>query len=143
MSGINVSKNPKVATSFTVKKTITFDGTAGKGAVGIINVATVTGLLRVNPVGYCKTSLVSAGGGTLALGTSSSTNGLLPATTATNISTSAKVWRDTGPSNLDGVANDQHVTENVILTVGTADITSGSIEVVLTCYPLSTNANLI
>ena len=63
-----------------VRKTVTFTGGAGAGAVGSVAVFTITGRVWVDVTGlsvFCTTDLVDAGGGspaTLALGVTGNTS---------------------------------------------------------------------
>ena len=113
------------------QKTITFDGTAGNGATGTVNLFTLqTRILVVDMVPYCTSNLVSAGGGTLSLGTASNPTVMIAATTATDID-SGEFWFDTTPAADEAVSatcKELGVTGDIILTVGTADITGGTIE---------------
>ena len=68
-------------------KTVTFDGASGTGLNEVaVPIFTVTGeVLIVALVPFCTEDLISAGGGTLALGVTGSTSLLIAATTATVI----------------------------------------------------------
>jgi len=127
-------------------KTVAFDGAAGNGAVGSVALFTVTGeviVLYLMP--YCSEDLVSAGGGTLALGVTGNTSLFIAATTATAID-NGEFWTSTVPT-ANGVAvpsalKDIAITDNIIGTVATGDITDGTIR--FDCYwiPLSSDGNV-
>ena len=119
-----------------VRKTITFTGAAGAGAVGTITLFTITGRVRLDRMSaFCTVSLVSTGGtGKISLGVASSTGAL-----SSNKSADAIVANDwfTGASVAAGISTDilyssftvdvYLLSESLILTVGTADITSGTL----------------
>lgn len=129
-------------------KTLTFDGLAGTGAVGNVPLFTVTGNVQVVAVvPTCTTDLVSAGGGTLALGVTSNTALFIAATTATDIDAGEK-WVDTAPD-ANGVAlpaalKDIVISDNdeIVGTVATGDITGGVLEFVVEWIPLSSAASV-
>lgn len=106
---------------------------------------TVTGVVAMRLFGYCTTLLLSAGGGTLIVGTAISTSGLLASTTATDIDAS-EIWHDATPDasvELMTVATEKIVSQNVIMTVGTADITSGVVKFICLWRPLSPGASVV
>lgn len=108
-------------------KTLAFTGAAGLGAVGTVTLFTITGTVAINVIGYCTEDLVSAGGGTVAVGTSSSTAALCDQQNATAVD-NHDVWHDSTLSIGGAVAGHIHVIDqNVILTVGTGDVTDGTI----------------
>ena len=130
------------------RKTLTFTGAAGLGLSGsAITFFTITGTVNVSLiVGTCTGSLVSAGGGTLALGVTGATTLFIGATTATTITTTAKTWASTTP-NATGIAapaaiKDIIIAANILGTVGTADITGGSIEIECYYLPLLAGSGL-
>ncbi len=124
-------------------KTVTFDGSAGGGAVGTVAVATVTGSVLITHGGVrCLTLPVSAGGGTLKFGCAGNTDGLILQTTATSI-LAGNWWQDATPEvGISPAIINQLVDLNLILTVGTATITAGVLEIVLFFIPCSDDGNL-
>lgn len=130
-------------------KTIAFDGTAGNGAVASPNVAlfTVTGTVWFSAFGVCSEDLVSAGGGTLALGGLTGAQSIIANTTATTID-STEVWLDTTPAKLrpvTGAIEQGQISngDNIIATVGTADITDGTITFYCIWVPISSDGNVV
>ena len=120
--------------------TVTFDGTAGGGeAATAVPVFTVTGeVMVVALMPYCVTLLTETGGtATVALGITGSTSLFIAATGAIGIDAN-EFWVDTAPDPngvlLPAALKDVLLTDNVIMTVATADIDSGAIE--FTCYYL-------
>lgn len=99
----------------------------------------VTGVVACKVIGFCTVDLVSAGGGTLSVGTALSAAGLIAQTTATAIDAN-EIWHDNSPDasvELSSVASEKIVFQNIIETVGTADITAGQIYYLCLWRPLS------
>jgi hypothetical protein len=127
-------------------KTITFTGAAGLGQVGAVPIFTVTGQIVVEKiVGYCSVDLISAGGGSLALGVTGSTALFIAATTATAIDV-GEVWISNTPTAagiaIPAACKDIAITANIIGTVATGDITAGAINIAVVWRPLSSDGNL-
>ena len=129
-----------------ISTTVTFTGAANLSAVGAVPIFTVTGeVLVVALVPFCTTLLTSAGGGTLALGVTGSTSLFVAATTATDIDAN-EFWVDATPD-ANGIAvpaalKDIAITDNIIGTVGTAEISTGAIRFDLYYMPLSPNGKV-
>lgn len=134
MSPINVlaSRRPR-----RLIKQITFDGAAGSGAVGTIAVATVTGAIRIeNLTARCLTSLVGATA-TVEMGVAGNTAALIAQTTAEDID-DGEFWSDATPEAGVGTpVSAKQVEGNIIITVGTAAVTAGVLEIDMTFYPAS------
>ena len=81
-------------TGIAENRLVTFDG-SGNGAVGTHTLFTVTGMVAVKIYAYCTEGLFS-NGGTLEVGTSASTAGLVAQTTTTAIDTD-EIWHDSTP----------------------------------------------
>ena len=112
-----------------------------------MNVFTVTGeVLIATIVPFCTVDLVSAGGGTVALGVTGNTGLFIAATTATAIDANY-FWVDTAPD-ANGVAvpaglKDVVVTDDVIMTIATGAVTAGAIRVDVYWLPLSSNGDVV
>ena len=131
-----------------VRKTLTFTGGAGLGqSASPITFFTITGAVNVSLIaGVCNTSLVSAGGGTLALGVTGSTALFIGATVGTTLTSTNRIWASTTPNGA-GIAapaalKDIIIMGNVLGTVATADITGGVLEIVCLYLPLSSGSGL-
>lgn len=99
---------------------------------------TVTGLVVVRLFAHVTTLLTGASA-TLEVGTALNTAGLIAQTTATDIDAN-ELWHDTSPDasvELVTVAPEKVVGQNIIETVGTADITAGVIVYYLAWTPVS------
>lgn len=145
--------NPILTTDWaaSVDKSMVFAGgttndpgdSAGTGNPATLFTVTGTVLLRV--LAKCTVNLASAGGGTLEVGTALSTAGLIAQTTATAIDAN-EIWHDATPDSsieATSVLAQKIVSQNVIQTVATADITSGAITYTALWYPLSQGASVV
>ena len=132
-----------------IEKAKTFTGASGSGAVGTIDLFTVTGAVEVRLAAYCTTNLAGASA-TLEVGVAGATTALIAQTTATDID-AGEIWEDATPSfttphyllttaalsgNLIGYSLD------IIATVGTANITAGAMVFVLFWRPISSNGEV-
>lgn len=124
------------------RKTITFTGAAGLGAQGTVAVATVVGNVLITEGSvHCTVNLAGASA-TAEIGVAGNTAALVAQTTATDID-AGDYWHDATP--VVGIADAirlKCVTGNLILTVGTADITAGELEITFFWLPLSSDGNL-
>lgn len=116
-----------------------FDGTGNP-----YTLFTVTGLVSMRLFAVCTTDLTGASA-TLEVGTALSTAGLIAQTTATNIDAN-EIWHDATPDasiELSTIAAERIVKQNVIQTVGTANITAGAITYYCFWKPLSEDGNVV
>src|SRR5688572_22193773 len=89
---------------------------------------TVSGLVAVKIVGLCTVNLAGASA-TLEVGTALSSAGLIAQTTATDIDAN-DIWHDATPDasvEASTVMAEKLVFQDIIETVGTADITAGNV----------------
>jgi hypothetical protein len=101
----------------------------------------VYGTVRMRILAKCTVNLAGASA-TLAVGTALSATGLITTTTATDIDAN-ELWHDATPDasvEATSVLAEKVVSQNVIQTVATANITAGSITYTCIWYPLSENA---
>ena len=137
---------------FIVKKSITFAG-GTTNAIGDhdgtgdpFDIFTVTGLVKARIFGFCTTTLVdTTDTATLEVGTAKSTAAIIAQTTGTDIDVN-EIWHDNAPDNsveLLTVAPEEIIGQDVIGTVGTANITAGVIDFYAIWYPLSPDGNLV
>lgn len=116
-----------------------FDGTGNPATL-----FTVTGTVRMKLFATCGLTLVGATA-TIAVGTALSNAALIASTTATNVATN-EIWHDATPDasiELWTIATEKIVRQNVIQTVGTANITAGSLTYHCLWAPISANANVV
>ncbi len=129
-----------------LKKTITFDGGTLNGigdADGTNNpfdIFTVTGNVIVKVIGVCTTDLVGASA-TISVGVTADTDGILPTTTAPDI-TAGEIWHDATPDSpieLSSVMVEKIIANgaDIIGTVASADITAGVIDFICLWKPIS------
>lgn len=105
---------------------------------------TVTGIIVAKIFATCTVTLVGATA-TVEVGVAGQTAGLIAQTTATNI-VANEVWVDATPDTFvepTSSLTERIVTQNIIETVGTANITAGNLRYVLIWYPLSASANVV
>ena len=133
----------------SIQKTITFDGgtTNGIGDESGTNnpytLFTVTGLVELSIIAVCSTDLVGTSA-TVEIGTATNTAGLIAQTTATDLDED-EIWHDATPNSsveLTSVVTRKLVYENVILTVGTADVTAGVVTFIVRWAPISEDGNV-
>lgn len=120
------------AQSRVARKTVTFTGAAGAGAVGTVNVFTVTGRVIIEAiVPYCSTNLGEAAPtATVALGVADVPELFVAATTSTAID-AGEYWTSTTPT-AGGVA----IPAAMQLVAVDSDI-------IITCAAQNTNAGVI
>lgn len=136
-------------TYYTATKTMTFAGGTTNdpgdydGTGNPATLFTVTGTVFMKLIGLCTADLAGATA-TVAVGTAKNTAGLIAQSTATDIDVD-EIWHDATPDasvEATTVAAEKIVNQNVIQTVGTANITSGAIEYVCLWRPLSEGATV-
>ncbi len=107
----------------------------------------VTGDVLVRIFGVCTVDLVSAGGGTLEVGVANNTAALIAQTVGTAID-AGELWSDSTPTlgvdTLASVLGPYLVvnSNNIIETIGTADITAGNIYYICLWRPVSPDGNV-
>lgn len=147
-ASLDMDANHKVIGSglpFLARKSRTYTGAAGLGAQGATTTFTVTGAVLVRPVATCAVDLVGAG--TIELGIAGNTAGLLAQIANATTLDAGESWVDATPATLEGVdfANGIVVAagQDIIETIGTADITAGELTYYCFWRPLSVNGNLV
>lgn len=135
-------------------KTIALDGTTGNGEAGTVIVFTITGRVLVHAItAFCTEDLVSAGGGTVELGVAADTDAFIAQTTATAVdvnewwqiatpSAGANTLADSVTGGLTTSQRAKTVSTNIIITVGTADVTDGTIVFDVIYTPLTDGGRL-
>lgn len=129
------------------EKEVTLDGSAGAGAVGTIDLFSVTGTVKAKIIAVCSTNLVSAGGGTLEVGVTGSTAGLIAQTTGTDID-AGEIWHDATPDSpieSSSISVEKIIANglDIFATVGTGDITAGAIKFMLLWKPVSQDGDIL
>ena len=131
--------------AFLVKKTVTFAGGAGTGAVGTVALYTVTGDVLVNIFATCSSDLISAGSGTVEAGLVGNTAGLIAQVAATAIDNN-EVWTDATPTTIEALATSPRIIaggQDIMVTVATGDVTGGVLNFYCLYRPLSTGASIV
>jgi len=132
---------------YIARKTVTFTGASGLGAVGAVPLFTVTGAIHIeNIAGRCTTDLHPAiAGATIALGVTGATTLFIGATTADSLdAATTSLWVSTTPT-AGGIAETTSTKEmfigaDIIATVATQAIDAGVLEVYVVWRPMSLNA---
>lgn len=120
-----------------------YTGAAGLGAQGAATLFTVTGTLIVSVFAVCSEDLAGATA-TIEVGIAGNTAGLIAQTTATDIDNN-EVWVDTAPATIEAPVADRIIGagQDIIETIGTADITDGTLTFYALWHPVSSDANLV
>lgn len=123
------------------RKSITFAAGAGTGDVGTVAVATTTGTVQLDVVNVnCSVSLAGASA-TIVMGVATSTNGIIAQATGTAL-TAGLNWAGATPAVIVTPVINKIVTGNIIITIATAGLTAGTIEVEMYYRPATANGFL-
>lgn len=142
MSGYNQSRFYQ-PDSILVSKTVTFTGAAGAGAIGTVNLFTVTGDVElVNFYGKCSTDLIGATA-TLSVGVTGSPTAYVSNATAEDQDAGEGIGGTAGMVGSMVGSSADIVLANIILTVGTAAITAGVLVFYARYKPLSAGSSLV
>jgi hypothetical protein len=129
-----------------ILKTVAFDGGAGNGAVGTVNLFTITGAVYALIVGICTEDLTEAGAtATIEVGVAGDTACLIAQVNAVNID-NGELWFDATPANhevLAGIGGAFLYGTTVIATVGVQNVTDGTLTFACFWTPLSANGNVV
>jgi len=126
----------------------TYDFTVDTGAQAAYTLFAVTGTVFAQVFGVCQTLMDSGGGATIEVGIAGNTAALIAQTTATDLD-QYETWQDASPEanpgavDLTGRSFILAEGDDVILTVGTADLTAGKIDFYCLWSPLSTNGMVV
>jgi len=125
-----------------------YNFTDDTGAQAAYTIFTVTGDVCVQVFGLCQVLLDSGGAATIELGIVGNTAALIAQTTATDLD-AYETWQDATPeANPGAVSLDSRgfVVANgadIILTIGTANLTAGDVDFVCRWWPISTDGNVV
>lgn len=120
-------------------KTVLFNGTSGRGAVGTINLFRVIGLVKVRVIGICEANLAGTNA-TISVGVAGATSSLINTTTATDID-EGMVWVDDSPAIIEALTDFSVVgSVDIIATVATANITGGKLTFICEWEELKANS---
>lgn len=139
-------KEARLFGTYVTRKRVTFDGTAGGGEAGTpVPVFTVVDGVHITVVGVCEQDLTVSDGATIELGTASGTAALIALTTAANLDVD-EIWFDATPSAIkaqSSIGGAWLVEEEIVITVGTANVTGGVILFVCFWTPLSETGTVV
>ena len=125
-----------------------YNFTDDTGAQAAYTIFTVTGDVYAQVFGLCQVALTSVGAPTIELGIAGNTAALIAQTAGLDLD-QYETWQDNAPeANPGAVPIDARgfVVANgadVILTIGTADLTAGDIDIICRWWPISTNGNVV
>ena len=135
---------------FKTRKTVTFTGATGAGAVEALQIFQVTGVVVVDLiVPYITGTLTSGGAATIGLGAVGNGQFFIAPTAYSNLAAN-DIWLsdtshgNTGAdlNNINGVRN--HITrQNILLDILVAAITGGSMEITAFWRPVTSDGQLI
>ena len=134
-------------------KTITFDGTAGKGAIGNAIWFTVTGSVLIEIiVGFVPAAGLAGATATITLGVEGRTNQFIAATTATLLA-AGSIWVDATPdTSAIAIPTALQYTAIIAASAGANDIasqvavaavTGGVLRIDIYWRPLSSDGNVV
>lgn len=131
-----------------VVKIVTFDGGAGSGAVGTVNLFTITGGVDIDFEAFCTTNLTEAGAtATIEVGIAGKTDYVIATTDAVEID-AGEVWHDATPDSTIELTSDasKEVTiydSDIIATIGAQNVTGGVIEFSIIYTPRTSGSSLV
>ena len=126
-----------------VNKTVAFDGTAGNGAQGTVALFTVTGAVKVKLTARCTEDV--AGAGTLEVGIAGNTAALIAQLADATTLDNNEVYVDNTPATVKNEPGFKIIGngQDIIATIGTADLTNGTVEFICEYIPLSEGATVV
>ncbi len=149
LNAIARSQNTNLLPNMT-EKSVTFAG-GTTNAIGDLTgtqnphtLYTVTGTVVMTVFGICETNLAGATS-TVEVGTALLTPGLIAQTIGTDVDIN-EIWHDATPdSSVEAISilAPKIVSQDVILTVGTADMTAGVIGFICLWAPVSDDGNVV
>lgn len=127
------------------EKEITLDGGTGSGAIGTVDLFTVTGTVIARVIAICSTDVAGATA-TLEVGVAGGTADLIAQTLGTDID-SGEIWHDASPDKpieLSSVGAENIIANgaDIILTVGTANATGGVLKFFVIWKPVSQDGDV-
>lgn len=132
-----------------VETTVVFDGAETNdpgdvdGENNPLTLFRVTGTVLVKLFARCDATLTGASA-TIKVGTALSDASLIASTTATNLAAN-EIWHDASPDasvELSSILTEKIVNQDVIQSVGVANITAGSITYFCIWKPMSANSRV-
>jgi len=130
---------------FKAVKSRTYTGTSGLGAQGATTLFTVTGVVAVRVFGACSVDLVGAG--TLEVGIAGNTAGILAQIADATTLDAGESYVDGTPATLEAIDFSSGIIiaagQDIIETIGTADITAGALEYYCMWRPYSSNGSVV
>lgn len=129
---------------FLVKKTRTFTGAAGLGAQGTTTLFTVTGDVLASVCVTCQTQ--PTGSASYNLGVSGATTRIIDGTNdVSGLTTVKTLQRGNGMAQIEIIGSPVIIGsgQDIIETIGTADVTAGAITIYCFWRPISTDGLVV
>ncbi len=125
------------------QKVVAFSGAAGNGAIGTVALFTVTGAVAVCVVARCTEDLVGAA--TLEVGIAGNTAALVAQLADATTLDTGEVYVDGTPATVEALPGFKVIGngQDIILTVGSANVTDGTVEFDVLWKKLSSDGNLV
>ena len=125
-----------------------YNFTYDTGAQAAYTIYTVTGDVQMQVFGLCQVTLTSAGAPTIELGIAGNTAALIAQTAGLDLD-QYETWQDNAPEANPGDVSTAHGSwfaiangADVIMTIGTADLTAGDIDFHAFWRPLSSDGDV-
>lgn len=136
---------PITTDGLIAKKEQTFEDAAGSGAVGTVDLFTVTGVVYAKVVGLCNTNL--AGAATLEVGVTGSTALCLAQIADATDLDAGELYADGTPAAFKAVSDtvppENLITTDIFATVGSTAITAGQVDFYCLWRPISDDGNVV
>ena len=140
--------NPYARYGLLTRKTIEFNGTAGNGGIGTVNLFSVTGDVLIFLLAVCSEDL--EGAGSIQVGIAGNTAGLLAQIADATTIDEGEIWTDGSLSsssltNLGATNSTGDIIaagSDIIATIGSNAITNGTLTFYALYTPLSSDGNI-
>lgn len=128
-------------------KSVVLDGGAGSGAVGTIDLFTVTGMVIARVVAVVIAGVTQVAAGTISVGIAGATAAITAVTSGTKMA-AGEIWHDATPdAEIEAltVLSDQIISDgnDIIATVAGANATDGELQFVCIWVPLTADGDVV
>lgn len=129
------------------ERTVTFDGTAGAGAVGTAAIFDVSGEVLAKVLAVCTTSVTGTSLANVSLGVTGSASYLITTTSPGTALAAGEIWHDATPDSrveASSVMSEKVITDGsvILLNVGGSNLTGGAVKLVCLWKPISLDGDL-
>lgn len=140
LNAIAISKNTNLLANY-LEKEVTFAAVT-TGAVATHTIATITGTVMISMIAVCSADVT--GTGTIQVGPTSETDGIIATTTGSTI-VDKEIWHDASPDKTIeavSVMTPYIITEDIEYEIVTNTLTGGTVTFYIFWSPLSQDGNL-